>query len=105
MGGADDNYNMFFEMVGLGSETNRMLESIEYKIKDCDVIIGDRKFAFETFCKKLGCTNEVIKSGHYGNEKGYNLSTINGLDSELKNALKKRRGVSIKHLRGYQDMF
>ena len=105
MSGVDDNDNMFFEIVGLGSETNRMLESIEYKIKDCDVLISDGKFAFETFSKKLGCTNEVIKSGHYVNDKGYNLATINGLHSELKISLKKRKGVSIKHLQGYLDMF
>jgi transposase-like protein len=105
MSAVDANDNMFFEIVGLGSETNKMLESIEYKIKDCKVLISDGKFAFETFCKKLGCTNEVIKSGYYVNESGYNLSTINGLHSELKLFLKKRRGVSIKHLQGYLDMF
>lgn len=105
MSAVDDNDNMFFEIVGLGSETNKMLESIECKIKDCKVLISDGKFAFETFCKKLGCINEVIKSGHYVNDKGYNLSAINGLHSELKTFFKKRRGVSIKHLQGYLDMF
>jgi transposase-like protein len=105
MSAVDTEDNMFFEIVGLGSETNKMLESIEYKIKDCKVLVSDGKFAFETFCKKLGCTNEVVKSGHYVNDKGYNLSTINGLHSELKTSLKKRRGVSIKHLQGYLDMF
>lgn len=105
MSAVDENDNMFFEVVGLGSETNKMLDSIEYKIKDCTVLISDGKFAFQTFCKKLECINEVVKSGHYVNENGYNLSTINGLHSELKTDLKKRRGVSIKHLQGYLDMF
>lgn len=105
MSAVDANDNMFFEIVGLGSETNKMLESIEYKIKDCEVLISDGKFAFETFCKKLGCTNEVIKSGHYVNNNGYNLATINGLHSELKTSLTKRKGVSVKHLQGYLDMF
>lgn len=44
------------------------------------------------------------QTGHYTNEKGYNLSTINGLHSELKTSMRKRRGVSIKHLQGYLDM-
>ena len=105
MSAVDDNDQMFFEVVGLGSETNRMLESLEYKIKDCSVLVSDGKFAFQTFCKKLGCTNEVIKSGHFVNDKGYNLAAINGLHSELKTTLKKRRGVSVKHLQGYLDMF
>lgn len=105
MSAVDENDNMFFEIVGLGSETNKMLESIEYKIKDCKVLISDGKFAFETFCKKIGCKNEVVKSGHYVNDEGYNLSTINGLHSELKTSLRKRKGVSIRHLQGYLDMF
>jgi hypothetical protein len=105
MSAVDDNDHMFFEVVGLGSETNKMLDSIEYKIKDCSILISDGKFAFQTLCNKLGCVNEVIKSGHFVNEQGYNLSTINGLHSELKMVLKKRRGVSIKHLQGYLDMF
>lgn len=101
----DDKDNMLFEIVGLGSETNVMLDSIEYKIKDCEVLVSDGKFAFDTFSKKLRCTNEVVKSGYYVNEKGYNLSTINGLHSELKTSLRKRKGVSIRHLQGYLDMF
>lgn len=82
-----------------------MLDSIEHKIKDCLVLVSDDKFAYQTFSKKLGCINEVVKLGHFMNANGYNLSTINGLHSELKTNLKKRRGVSIKHLQGYLDMF
>lgn len=94
-----------FEIVGLGSETIKMLESIEYKIKDCKILISDSKFAFETFAKKLCYTNEVIKSGHFVNDKGLELATINGLPNELKISLKKRKGVSIKHMQVYLDMF
>ena len=68
MSDVDDNDHMFFEVVGLGSETNKMLEAIEYKIKNCNVLISDGKHAFQTLCNKLGCTNEVIKSGHFVNE-------------------------------------
>jgi transposase-like protein len=105
MSAVDENDNMFFEIVGLGSETNKMLDSIEHKIKACSFLVSDGKFAFETISKKLGCTNEVVKSGHFVNDNGFNLSTINGLHSELKTNIKKRRGVSIKHLQGYLDMF
>lgn len=105
MSAVDDNDNMFFEIVGLGPETNEMLESIEYKIKNCKVLVSDGKFAFETFCKKINCINEIVKSGTYKNEHGYDLNAINGLHSELKTHLKNRRGVSIKHLQGYLDMF
>jgi len=105
MSAVDECDHMFFEVVGLGSETNKMLDSIEHKIKDCSVLISDGKFAFDTFSKKHGYVHEVIKSGSFKNEHGYNLSTINGLHSELKSFLKKRKGVSIKHLQGYLDMF
>lgn len=105
MSAVDENDNMFFEVVGLGSETNKMLDSVEHKIKECTILVSDGKFAFETFSKKLGCINEVVKSGHFVNKNGFNLSTINGLHSELKTNLKKRRGISIKHLQGYLDMF
>ncbi len=76
MSAVDDNDNMFFEIVGLGSETNKMLEKIEYKIKDCKVLVSDGKFAFETFSKKLGCSNEIVKASQHVNNKEYNLSTI-----------------------------
>jgi ABC-type oligopeptide transport system ATPase subunit len=89
----------------LGSETNKTLDSIEHKIKNCSLLVSDGKFAFETFSKKLGCIHEVVKSGHFVNDNGFNLSTINGLHSEMKTSLKQRRGVSIKHLQGYLDMF
>lgn len=82
-----------------------MLDSIEYKIKDCSVLISDGKFAFETFSKKISCTNEIIKQGHFVNDHGYNLATINGLHNELKTGLKKRKGISIRHLQVYLDMF
>jgi hypothetical protein len=85
----NDSDHMFFEVVELGSETNKMLESIEYKIKEYSVLISDGNFAFQTLCNKLNCTNEVIKSGHFVNDKGYNLATLNGLHSELKTTLKK----------------
>ena len=105
MSAVDENDNMFLEIVGLGSETNKFLESIEYKIKDSNVLVSDGKFAYETFSKKIGCINEVVKSGTYKNEHGYDLNTINGLHAELKTHLRGRRGVSIKHLQGYLDMF
>lgn len=41
MTAVDENDNMFFEVVGLGSETNRMFESIEYKSKDCKIQVSD----------------------------------------------------------------
>jgi transposase-like protein len=105
MSAVDENDNMFFEIVGLGSETNEMIETIKYKIKDCKVLVSDGRFVFKTLSEKLDCKNEIVKSGHYNNHNGYNLSTINGLHSELKTSLKQRRGVSIRYLQGYLDMF
>lgn len=101
----DDNDNMLFEITGLGPETNEMMEKIESKINNCTILISDGKFAYDTYCKEHNCINEMVKSGTYVNEHGYNLNTINGLHRELVNDLAKRNGVSTKHLQGYLDMF
>lgn len=67
MSAVDANDNIFFKIVGLGSETNKRLDSIEHKIKQCSVLISDGKFNFETFSKKFGFINEVVKSSHFVN--------------------------------------
>lgn len=101
----DDRDRMFFEIVGLGPETNEMANKIKPKIKECRTLVSDGSWTFQTLAKELNSKNEMIKAGTYKNENGYTLSTINGLHSELKTDLKKRRGVSIRHLQGYLDMF
>lgn len=101
----DDKDRMFFEIVGLGHETNKMVKKIKGKIKECRTLVSDGSWTFQTLAKDLNSKSEMVKSGTYKNENRYNLSTINGLHSELKTDLKKRRGVSIRHLQGYLDMF
>lgn len=105
MSGVDDKDQMFFEIMGLGHETNKMVGKIKGKIKDCRTLVSDGSWSFQTLAKDLNSKSEMVKAGTYKNENGYNLSTINGLHSELKTDLKKRRGVSIRHLQGYLDMF
>lgn len=101
----DENDNMFFEVTGLGPETNEMMKKIDSKISNCTTLVSDGKFAYDTYCKEHNCINEMVKSGTHVNEHGFDLNTINGLHSELERDLYKRKGVSTKHLQGYLDMF
>jgi len=105
MCGIDDNDNLFLEIVGLGGEANNMMDSLSYKIKEGSKLVCDGKFAFLTFCKNHNCSIELVKSKTYKNENGYDMNSINGIHSELRKYLAKRRGVSIRHLQEYLDMF
>ena len=101
----DENDNMFFEITGVGPESNEMMNQVEDKIKDCTILVSDGKFCYSTYCKNHNCINEIVKSKTYKNENGYDLSSINGLHSELSHEISRRKGISIRHLQGYLDMF
>lgn len=55
--------------------------------------------------KELGCTSEIVKSEAHRSINGYNISTINQIQSELEVTLAKYHGISTHHLQGYLNMF
>lgn len=105
LSGVDDNDNMFFEITGIGEETEGMMNKIHDKIKNIDLLVCDCKAAFIGWANRNKKRVETVKSKTYSSINGYNLNEINGLHSELTIYLAERRGVSTRHLQEYLDMF
>ena len=102
----DDSDNMVFKIAGTGKENTIMLENFSKYIEKPETIVCDMNHALVTFAKKYKDVNvELVKSGTYANENGYSLSEINKLHAEIELDLTKRKGVSLRHLQGYLDMF
>ena len=102
----DENDNIYFKIVGNGSITTKMVkQAFDNHLEKKCVLITDCKSSYEKFCADNKIKLEQVKSGTYKNLKGYNLSEINALHSNLDLFLKSFAGVSTKHLQQYLDWF
>lgn len=102
----DENDNIYFEIVGNGSITTKMIEkAFNNRIDENSILITDCKSSYEKFSLDNKIKLEQVKSGTYKNLNGYTLSEINALHSNLDLFLKCFSGVSTKHLQEYLDWF
>ena len=102
----DEEDNFFLEIVGTGPITSDQVENaFDGKIDEVTCLITDCKSSYEKFAHDNNLKLEQVKSGTYVNDKGYNLSNINSLHSELSTFLSGFKGVSTKHLQHYLDWF
>lgn len=101
----DENDNLFITIAETGRETNSKMKLLESYIKDCTLFICDGAHAVVTMAKSNNIPFEVIKANTYIYENNYNLNEINEIHNELHNDLRNRKGVSVRHLQGYLDMF
>ena len=102
----DENDNVYFEIVGNGPITSKMVEkAFKDRIEPNSIMITDCKSSYEKFALDNNIKLEQVKSGTYKNVNGYTLSEINALHSNLDLFLKCFVGVSTKHLQGYLDWF
>ena len=102
----DENDNIYFEVVGNGPITTKMIEkAFNNRIGENSILITDCKSSYEKFSLDNKIKLEQIKSGTYKNLNGYTLSEINALHSNLDLFLKCFSGVSTKHLQEYLDWF
>jgi len=105
----DEYDNMFFDMLGLGSETTEMIDKchgyFEIDEKKENYLVSDMKQIFNNLVKHTNKYHDEIKSGTYKSIKGNTLSDINQLHGEIRDKLKRYKGVSTRHLQGYLDFF
>ena len=102
----DENDKCFFEVVGTGPITSKMVEStLVPKLKNIKCLITDCKSSYESVAKINKWKLIQIKSEYHTDEYGNSLAEINSLHSNLSTFLSVFRGVSTKHLQHYLDWF
>ena len=101
----DEKDHSLIEIAGLGPENIEMLLQFKDCFEENSVLVVDSKSAFIEFAAFRNMTLDQIPSGFRVSNNGSNLSTINGMHAQIRTFLRPYRGVSIKHLQGYLDLF
>lgn len=101
----DENDHSLIEIAGLGPENIEMLLHFKNRFEENSSLVTDSKSAFIEFAASRKMTLDQIPSGFRVSNNGNNLSTINGMHAQIRTFLRPYRGVSIKHLQGYLDLF
>lgn len=101
----DEDDNILMKVAGAGKETIEYYHGFDSHLRKPTKLVGDQFWGFTTLAKNWNCELEQIPTTEYVNDKGNSLATINQLHSELRGYLHKYRGVSIRHLQGYLNMF
>ena len=101
----DENDQLIMKIAGIGPESLEKAEVLTEHLDKDVLLVSDMKTCYIGYAKKHEWELQTIKSKGHTNETGYNLATINGIHSEYEVWSKRFRGISIKHLQGYLDMF
>ena len=97
----DENDSILFKIAGLGPETIEMYDTYSsYFSKDC-TIICDQKACIQSFAVAHGFGIDVVPSGSFKTHKGNSLATVNQLHQSFGELIKKKHGISTRHLQGY----
>ena len=105
---AKDEYdNFLFKIAGLGVESEEMFNNFTNYFDSNCTIISDNKFSIKNFAINNKMNLEVILSTiemkKYTTSKGNSLSEVNQLHQEFSELIRKKHGVSIRHLQSYID--
>ena len=105
---AIDEYDrILLKIAGLGQESEAMFKPFEKYISENSTIITDSKDSIINFVKSHKLTSESIpsiaKQKRYKTVNENSLGTINQIHQEFSDMIRKKHGVSIRHLQGYLD--
>lgn len=101
----DDRDHTLIEIAGLGPETIDMLKQFEERFEEESLLITDSKASYIQFASSKKMVLDQVPSGFRVSNNGNNINTVNGLQSQLRIFLSPFRGVSIRHLQGYLNLF
>lgn len=103
----DEKDQILLKIAGLGQESKELFEPFGKYFKEGSTIISDDKSCIRKFAQEHGMNSEVIPSianqNRFTTAKGNSLADINQLHQEFSDMLRKKHGVSIRHLQGYLD--
>lgn len=101
----DDQDHSLIEIAGLGPESIDKLMTFKDRFNKESLLVTDSKSAYIEFASANNMMLDQIPSGFKVSNIGNNISTVNGMQSQIRTFLSPFRGVSIKHLQGYLNMF
>lgn len=105
----DENDNMLIKIAGLGAESKEYYNKFVTQFTKESTIISDSKPAIINFAKENGMSTDtipVVSNGkRYTTKKGNSLASLSQIQSEFKSIIKKKHGISTRHLQDYLNWF
>ena len=99
----DENDHILFKVAGLGVEDTDKYERFSSFFSRKISFVADEKRCIESFCKRHHYYIDIIPSGSFRSDKGNTLSSINQFHQEFSELLRKKHGISTRHLQSYMD--
>ena len=98
---ADEKGGILFLISGYGAESSAKYQlHIDRYDQRCR-IISDGSSSIRKFCKDNHFRCTALTEGYHKTKEGKHISDVNSLHSDLKDLIRKKRNVSIRHLQGY----
>ena len=99
----DEHDNMLFKVGGLGRESFDILNQFRDHYSSNSMIISDDSHSIQTFVSKNRFRSDIIPSNALTSPSGRNVASVNEMHTELKNLIRRKHGISTRHLQGYLD--
>lgn len=103
----DSSDNILLKIAGLGSESEEKLDKYTKYFKKQSLVVCDFKTAIHTYCDNNGFIADIIpviaNKDTYKSPLGNSLANINQIHQEIKELIRRKHGISIRHLQSYLD--
>ena len=99
----DENDHILFKIAGLGPKTFDMYNKYKSHFSKGAVLVCDDRACIKSFAKENGLSTDVIPSGAFKSASGNTVATLNQLPQSFSELIRKKHGVSTRHLQGYID--
>ena len=99
----DEHDNMLFKVGGLGRESFDILNQFRDHYSSNSMIISDDSHSIQTFVSKNRFRSDIIPSNALTSPSGRSVASVNEMHTELKNLIRRKHGISTRHLQSYLD--
>ena len=101
---ADENGEILFLISGYGGESSKKYEAhIDRYDQNCR-IISDDSSSIRKFCRNNHFRSTPLTEGYHKTRDGRHISDVNSLHSDLKELIRRKRGLGLRHLQGYLNL-
>ena len=101
---ADENGEILFLISGYGGESSKKYElHIDRYDQSCR-IISDDSSSIRKFCRNNHFRSTPLTEGYHKTRDGKHISDVNSLHSDLKELIRRKRGLGLRHLQGYLNL-
>ena len=101
---ADENGEILFLISGYGGESSKKYEVHIDRYDQNYRIISDDSSSIRKFCKNNNLKSTPLTEGYHKTKDGKHISDVNSLHSDLKELIRKKRGLGLRHLQGYLNL-